>query len=295
MLCVMHKYIQIQSPQRKKPQFCDHRKKVPECNVWWRPDKRTAAAEKTLEGLWVQTYCYSNHLEPTSVCKHAVGNLKSREGQRWRRMQFSAGLRKEPNATSECHGVFGYRPRVCIFFLQAFCSPMFKIMHDVYSVHACMCYHRSAGNLNSVITEKRCRSAMFDEGLIKEPLQQKKNLQGLWVQAYCYSNHLEPTSVCKHAVGNLKSREGQRWRRMQIIAGLRKEPNATSECHGVFGVQAQGMYLFLASFLLTHVQDYAWCVQCNYMRVCAIIAAQETSILWSPKKGAGVQCLMKAW
>ena len=51
---------------------------------------------------------------------------------------------------------------------------------------------------------------MFDEGLIKEPLQQKKNLQGLWVQAYCYSNHLEPTSVCKHAVGNLKSREGQR-------------------------------------------------------------------------------------
>ena len=89
-------------------------------------------------------------------------------------MQIIAGLRKEPNATSECHGVFGYRPRVCIFFLQAFCSPMFKIMHDVYSVHACMCYHRSAGNLNSVITEKRCRSAMFDEGLIKEPLQQKK-------------------------------------------------------------------------------------------------------------------------
>ena len=136
--------------------------------------KEPLQQKKNLQGLWVQAYCYSNHLEPTSVCKHAVGNLKSREGQRWRRMQFSAGLRKEPNATSECHGVFGYRPRVCIFFLQAFCSPMFKIMHDVYSVHACMCYHRSAGNLNSVITEKRCRSAMFDEGLIKEPLQQKK-------------------------------------------------------------------------------------------------------------------------
>ena len=107
----------------------DHRKKVPECNVWWGPDKRTAAAEKNLQGLWVQAYCYSNHLEPTTVCEHAVGNLKSTEGQRWRRMQFSAGLKKEPNATSECHGVFGYRPR-----LYGICQmSKVKIQHPSYA------------------------------------------------------------------------------------------------------------------------------------------------------------------
>ena len=50
---------------------------------------------------------------------------------------------------------------------------MFKIMHDVYSakgVHAII----AAQETSILIIEKRCRSAMFDEGLIKEPLQQKK-------------------------------------------------------------------------------------------------------------------------
>ena len=51
--------------------------------------------------------------------------------------------------------------------------PMFKIIHDVYSVkgvHAII----AAQETSILIIEKRCRSAMFDEGLIKEPLQQKK-------------------------------------------------------------------------------------------------------------------------
>ena len=32
----------------------------------------------------------------------------------------------------------------------------------------------AAQEIKILITEKRCRSAIFDEGLIKEPLQQKK-------------------------------------------------------------------------------------------------------------------------
>ena len=149
--CVQCTCMYVLSSQRRKPQFCDHRKKVPECNVWWRPDKRTTAAEKTLEGLWVQTYCYSNHLEPTSVCKHAVGNLKSREGQRWRRMQLcwpekrtqryirmSQGLWVQAQGTCQMSEVSIKHPSYLCHTWNPNCSCQIKIL-DMSGISKLLC------------------------------------------------------------------------------------------------------------------------------------------------------------